>query len=186
MVQDRWKKRQRRRGWMVCKRKRDRVKGWRGERVNPEVAAERVFIIRTDQGTQRPGLPLMMLYSRLARSLVPTRTRLAFSRIYERASSTLKDLRSLKGEEIGAIVKRSIITGPFFPLFYSSFILPRPCSFSLFRSTTGSFNVPCLWNSPLVPSSFLFAPVLDPLLRSLWFSFALCLCIGGVQNALVF
>lgn len=42
----------------------------RGERVNLEVAAERVFIIRTDQGTQRPGLPLMMLYSRLARSLV--------------------------------------------------------------------------------------------------------------------
>lgn len=123
--------------------------------MNPEVAAERVFIIRTDQGTQRPGLPLMMLYSRLARSLVPTRTRLAFSRIYERASSTLKDLRSLKGEEIGAIVKRSIITGPLLPsllfLFYPSstvFLL----SFSLDHGV-----VQCSLPLKLSPRSFILS-----------------------------
>lgn len=49
--------------------KETRIREKRG-RENPEVAAERVFIIRTDQET--PDLPLMMLYSRLARSLVPT------------------------------------------------------------------------------------------------------------------
>lgn len=78
----------------------------RRERVNLEVAAERVFIIRTDEGTQRPGLPLMMLYSRLARSLVPTRTRLAFSRIRPCPSSSegpptprgRKSARSLNGQ----------------------------------------------------------------------------------------
>lgn len=107
--------------------------GKREERVSIGIVRGRTCLYYTkgtDGGTRRPrDLPLMMLYSRLSRSLVSTRRfallRSTFSRtgcVYRpRTSRLCSPLRSggppcwRRGdpdeEGIGAIVKRSIITG---------------------------------------------------------------------------
>lgn len=79
---------------------------------------KRVFIIRTngprDSG---PASDDVVLTTRTF-SRTYSRTRLAFSRICARACLDGRTFERLKGgrrEEIGAIVKRSIITGPLIP-----------------------------------------------------------------------
>lgn len=78
---------------------------------------KRVFIIRTngprDSGPASDDVLTTRTFSRTY-----SRTRLAFSRICARACLDGRTFERLKGgrrEEIGAIVKRSIITGPLIP-----------------------------------------------------------------------
>lgn len=92
----------------------------RNGRRNPQRKKERE---EERERERKPSLPLMMLYSRLPRSLVPTRRFALFARFSRTgrvcissedgrpSHSAPEDHRAgADGEEIGAIVKRSIIT----------------------------------------------------------------------------